>query len=82
MPAGGNYRSLSSFTCLPPKAFTIHLLLSRPYSRVATEPTRQVACRTGILRRETAYPCRLRVRQRKLVQAHDLTAHGFAVLTP
>ena len=38
MPAGSNYRSLSSFTCLPPKAFTIHLLLSRPYSRVATEP--------------------------------------------
>jgi hypothetical protein len=38
MPASSNYRSLSSFTCLPPKAFTIHLLLSRPYSRVATEP--------------------------------------------
>lgn len=38
MLAGRNYRSLSSFTCLTPKAFTIHLLLSRPYSRVATEP--------------------------------------------
>jgi hypothetical protein len=38
MPAGSNYRSLSSFTCLPHKAFTIHLLLSHPYSRVATDP--------------------------------------------
>jgi hypothetical protein len=38
MPAGSNYRSPSSFTCLPHKGLTIHLLLSRPCSRVATEP--------------------------------------------
>jgi hypothetical protein len=38
LPAGSNCRSLSSFTCSPHKAFTIHLLLSHPCSRVATEP--------------------------------------------
>jgi hypothetical protein len=43
MPASSNYRSLSSFTCLLHKAFTIHLLLSHPGSRVATEPDKVVA---------------------------------------
>src|SRR5690349_17652199 len=38
MPAGSSCRSLSSFTCLPHRGSTLHLLLSRPCSRVATEP--------------------------------------------
>ena len=43
MPAGSSCRSLSSFTCLLHKGSTLHPMLSRPCSRVATEPTEEVS---------------------------------------
>ena len=38
MLASINYRSLSSFTCSPHEGGPMHLLLSRPWFGIATEP--------------------------------------------
>jgi hypothetical protein len=43
MPAGSSCRLLSSFTCWPYEGGTMHLLLSRHCSGVATEPLRGAA---------------------------------------